>query len=61
MISGRVISTEKEVVDFATVYLKGTNYGSYTDEKGIYHLKTVEGEYILGRFGCRLSNSRKEG
>ena len=47
MISGRVISTEKEVVDFATVYLKGTNYGSYTDEKGIYHLKTVEGEYIL--------------
>ena len=40
MISGRVISTEKEVV-------KGTNYGSYTDEKGIYHLKTVEGEYIL--------------
>ena len=47
MISGRVISTEKEIVDFATVYLKGTNYGSYTDEKGIYHLKTVEGEYIL--------------
>ena len=47
MISGRVISTEKEVVDFATVYLKGTNYGSYTNEKGIYHLKTVEGEYIL--------------
>jgi len=42
MISGRVISTEKEIVDFATVYLKGTNYGSYTDEKGIYHLKTVE-------------------
>mgnify|MGYP002240386614 CR=1 FL=1 len=39
MISGRVISTEKEVVDFATVYLKGTNYGSYTNEKGIYHLK----------------------
>ena len=32
MISGRVISTEKEVVDFATVYLKGTNYGSYTNE-----------------------------
>ena len=44
MISGRVISTEKEIVDFATVYLKGTNYGSYTDEKGIYHLKTVEGD-----------------
>ena len=27
LISGRVMSTEKEVVDFATVYLKGTNQG----------------------------------
>ena len=34
LISGRVMSTEKEVVDFATVYLKGTNQGCYTDEKG---------------------------
>ena len=25
MISGRIISTEKETVDFATVYLKGTS------------------------------------
>ena len=33
LISGRVMSTEKEVVDFATVYLKGTNQGCYTDEK----------------------------
>ena len=29
LISGRVMSTEKEVVDFATVYLKGTNQGCY--------------------------------
>ena len=42
LISGRVMSTEKEVVDFATVYLKGTNQGCYTDEKGIYHLKTTQ-------------------
>ena len=27
MISGKVLSTEKTTVDFATVYLKGTNYG----------------------------------
>ena len=47
LISGRVMSTEKEVVDFATVYLKGTNQGCYTDEKGIYHLKTTAGEYTL--------------
>lgn len=48
MISGRVISTvEKEVVDFATVYLKGTNRGATTDEKGLYHLKAVAGDYTL--------------
>ena len=41
------MSTEKEVMDFATVYLKGTNQGCYTDEKGIYHLKTTAGEYTL--------------
>ena len=35
------------MVDFATVYLKGTNQGCYTDEKGIYHLKTTAGEYTL--------------
>lgn len=47
MISGRVVSSDKEAVDFATVYLKGTNHGSYTDEKGVYHLKTAAGEYTL--------------
>ena len=48
MISGRVISTvEKEVVDFATVYLKGTNRGATTDEKGLYHLKAAAGDYTL--------------
>ncbi|WP_294629037.1 TonB-dependent receptor [uncultured Bacteroides sp.] len=47
MISGRVMSVEKEAVDFATVCLKGTSHGSYTDEKGIYHLKAAEGEYTL--------------
>ena len=47
LISGRVMSTEKEVVDFATVYPKETNYGCYTDEKGIYYLETTAGEYTL--------------
>lgn len=48
MIFGRVISTvEKEVVDFATVYLKGTNRGATTDEKGLYHLKAAAGDYTL--------------
>lgn len=48
MISGRVISTvEKEVVDFATVYLKGTNKGATTDSQGLYHLRAAEGDYTL--------------
>lgn len=47
MISGKIISTEKEIVDFATVYLKGTNYGGTTNEEGIYHLKAPAGNYTL--------------
>lgn len=47
MISGKIVSTEKEIVDFATVYLKGTNYGGTTNEEGIYHLKAPAGNYTL--------------
>ena len=48
MVSGKVISKEKqEVVDFATVYLKGTTYGCTTDEEGIYHLHAPAGKYTL--------------
>ena len=47
MISGKIVSTEKEIVDFATVYLKGTNYGGTTNEEGIYHLKAPAENYTL--------------
>lgn len=47
MISGKVLSTEKTTVDFATVYLKGTNYGGTTNEEGIYHFQAPAGEYTL--------------
>lgn len=47
MISGKIVSTEKEIVDFATVYLKGTTYGGTTNQNGIYHLKAPAGEYTL--------------
>ena len=47
MISGRVISTEKEVVDFATVYLKGTGHGGITNQEGIYHVSAPAGNYTL--------------
>lgn len=47
MISGKVLSTDKTTVDFATVYLKGTNHGGTTNEDGIYHLHAPAGEYTL--------------
>ena len=47
MISGKIISTEKETVDFATVYLKGTTYGGTTNQEGVYHLKAPAGNYTL--------------
>ena len=47
MISGKVISTEKEVVDFATVYLKGTGHGGITNQEGIYHESAPAGNYTL--------------
>lgn len=47
MISGKILSTEKEVVDFATVYLKGTTYGGTTNREGIYHLNAPSGNYVL--------------
>ncbi|WP_455664556.1 TonB-dependent receptor [Phocaeicola sp.] len=48
MVSGKVISKEKqEIVDFATVYLKGTTYGCTTNEQGIYHLQAPAGKYTL--------------
>lgn len=48
MVSGKVISKEKqEVVDFATIYLKGTTYGCTTNEQGIYHLHAPAGKYTL--------------
>ena len=47
MISGKVVSKEKEIIDLATVYLKGTNYGCMTNEQGIYHLHAPAEEYTL--------------
>ena len=47
MISGKILSTDKEIVDFASVYLKGTNYGGTTNGEGIYHVKAPAGNYTL--------------
>lgn len=48
IIAGTVFSTEDgEVVDFATVYLKGTNYGCATGEDGVFQIKAPAGDYTL--------------
>lgn len=47
MISGKIISSEKEVIDFATVYLKDTDYANNTNQDGIYHIKAPAGNYTL--------------
>lgn len=47
LISGTIVSDDKEAVEFATVYLKGTTYGCTTDGQGSYHLKAPAGDYTL--------------
>ena len=47
VLSGIVKSTDKNPVDFATVYLKNTNFKCTTNEKGEYSLSAPAGEYTL--------------
>ena len=47
MISGKVLSVDGDIVDYATVYLKGTKYSSTTNDKGMYHINAPAGEYTL--------------
>lgn len=46
-LSGRVVSDAKEAVPYATVRLKGTDYGCATNEKGMYFLYAPPGKYVL--------------
>ena len=47
LISGKVLSSEKEIIDFAHLYLKGTSFGCIPNEQGIYYLKAPAGTYTL--------------
>lgn len=47
ILSGSVKSTDNSPVDFATVYLKDTNFGCTTDERGEYSLNAPAGNYTL--------------
>ncbi len=46
-ISGRVVSHDKQAVEYATVQLKGTSYGSSTTKDGLYHITAPAGKYTL--------------
>ena len=46
-ISGKVISSEKDNIDFATVFLKEANTGCSTDENGTFRMEVPAGNYTL--------------
>ena len=47
VVEGKLVSEEKQPLDYATVYLKGTQYGCVSDEQGAFRLEAPEGEYTL--------------
>lgn len=47
MISGKVLSSDGEPIDYANVYLKGTTYSCTTNDKGIYHINAHAGSYTV--------------
>ena len=47
MISGKVLSSYGEPIDYATVYLKGTSFSGITNDKGIYHIDAPAGNYTI--------------
>lgn len=47
MISGRVLSIDGEPLDYASVWVKGTNYSNSANSEGLYHLKVPAGKYVI--------------
>lgn len=47
MISGKVLSSDGEPIDYANVYLKGTTFTGTTNDEGIYHINAPAGNYTV--------------
>ncbi len=47
ILSGKIITKDKENVEFATVKLKNTEYGCTSNEQGMYFLHAPAGKYTL--------------
>ena len=62
MISGKVLSTDGEPIDYANVYLKGTAFTGTTDDKGLYHIKAPAGNYtiVFSYVGCEQLEMKVE-
>ena len=54
LLSGKVLSSDKSVIDFATVYLKGTQYGCTTNEKRLVSSESTRREIYTDRFCHRI-------
>lgn len=46
-LSGKIISKDNTDVTYASVWLKGTSYGTSTDDNGMYYLSAPAGDYTL--------------
>ena len=57
VVSGKVVQADGTPVDYATVYLKGTNYSGSANERGIYHIKAQRVNILL-YFRHRVMNLR---
>lgn len=60
VVWGRVSTSEKEVIDYGVVYLKGTEYSGNTDENGFYQISVPAGEYevIVSAVGYRKGEKK---
>ncbi|MDE5900814.1 MAG: carboxypeptidase-like regulatory domain-containing protein [Muribaculaceae bacterium] len=47
IISGKVLSSDGQPIDYANIYLKGTTYSGTTNDKGIYHINAPAGNYTI--------------
>jgi outer membrane cobalamin receptor len=47
IVSGKILSTDGEPIDYASVKLKGTSHSGMTDEKGLYHISAPAGTYTM--------------
>ncbi|MCC8144572.1 MAG: carboxypeptidase-like regulatory domain-containing protein [Tannerellaceae bacterium] len=47
VIKGIIKSSQNELLGFATIYIKDTNLGTQSDEKGEYFLRVTPGKHIL--------------